>query len=97
LPLVSTTPVLPSQRLRVRRDGNVYAMLADSGSRLCVTVGTGRGVEVTGEAVGFVQRVLAEKEFLASDCLGWSDRGPAFVWSDIEALLTKLMQDGLIE
>jgi hypothetical protein len=95
LPMVPCGPVSRSQRLRVRADRNVYAILADRGSRLSVTVGTGRGVEVTGEAVSFVQRLLTEKEFVASDCLGWSD--PPFVWSDLEALLTKLKHDGLIE
>jgi ribosomal protein L16 Arg81 hydroxylase len=94
-PLV--TPVLPDQRLRVRADGNVYAMLADGGSRLCLTVGTSQAVEVIGEAVGFVQRILTEKRFMANDCLGWSDDDSPFAWSDIEMMLTKLKRDGLIE
>jgi Cupin superfamily protein len=98
LPFGSKTPVLATTRLRVRADGNVYAMLADGGTRLCVTVGPNRGVEVTGEAVRFVQRVLAEKEFVASDCIGWSMPGsPAFAWEDLQALLTKLKHDGLLE
>jgi hypothetical protein len=97
-PQVATTPVLPTQRLRIRADRNVYAMVADGGSRLYVAVGTsGGGVEVTGEAVPFVQRMLAEKEFIAGDCLGWSDNPTPFAWSDVEMLLTKLTRDGLIE
>jgi hypothetical protein len=73
-------------------------MVADGGSRLYVAVGTsGGGVEVTGEAVPFVQRMLAEKEFIAGDCLGWSDNPTPFAWSDVEMLLTKLTRDGLIE
>jgi Cupin superfamily protein len=98
LPLVRANTVTRKDRLRVRADRNVFAMLADGGSRLCVTVGTGRGVEVTGEAVRFVQRLLSERQFVAEDCLRWSDPGaPPFVWADLEALLTKLKQDGLIE
>jgi len=96
-PPLSTTPLLPNQRLRVRADGNLYAMLADGRSRLCITVGTGRRVEVTGEAVLFVQRILAEKEFVASDCLGWNKNGGQFAWPDIEMLLSKLKRDGLLE
>ena len=77
-PPVTTTPVQPAQRLRVRDDGNVYAMLAEGGSLLCVRVGTSRELELTGVAVRFVQRMLAEREFVASDCLGWNDDGTAF-------------------
>ncbi len=96
-PPVSPTPVVPDQRLRVRADGNFYARLADGGSRLCVAVGTSGAVEVIGEAVPFVQRLLATGEFTARDCLGWRDDGPLFDWSDIEMMLTKLKSDGLIE
>jgi ribosomal protein L16 Arg81 hydroxylase len=95
-PLV-TLPVQPAQRLRVRSDGNVYPVLADGGTRLFVAVGTSGGVEVSGEAVRFVQRMLAEKEFVAGDCLRWSDDRTPFVWSDVETMLTKLKRDGLIE
>lgn len=94
---IARTPVLPTQRLRLRADRDAYVRLADGGSRLYVAVGTSGGVEVTGEAVFFVQRILAEKEFVAGDCLAWSEHGTPFVWSDVETVLTKLKADGLIE
>jgi len=93
----AATPVLPAARLRLRSDGNVNAMLADGGTRLCVMVATGRAIEVTGEAVPFVQRILAERDFVASDCLAWSDPGSAFAWSDVELTLMQLKAEGLIE
>ncbi len=96
-PPVSATPVLAHQRLRVRADGNVYAMLADGGARLCIAVGTSGAVEIVDDAIPFVQRLLAEKEFLASDCMEWSDDGAPHAWSDVEMILTKLKSDGLIE
>jgi hypothetical protein len=94
-PAVAAPPVTPTQRLRVRADGNFYAMLADGGSRLCVTVGM-REVELSGPAVPFVQRLLAEREFVAGDCLAWSVDGAPFVWSDVQTLLTSLKGEGLI-
>jgi hypothetical protein len=102
MPLPSTpapvaSPVLPAQRLRVRGDGQVHAMLADGATRLCVIAGPGRSIEVSGEAVPFVQRLLAEREFAAGDCLAWSGAGPAFAWSDVELTLTQLKAQGLLE
>lgn len=96
-PPVEVPPVRPEQRLRVRADGRVYPMLADGGSRLCLAVGTSHAVELVGEAIPFVQRLLAEREFVAGDCLGWRDDGSRFEWSDMEPMLTKLKSDGLIE
>ena len=93
----AATPMLPAARLRLRSDGNVNAMLADGGTRLCVMVETSRAIEVTGEAVPFVQRILAERDFVASDCLAWSDPGSAFAWSDVELTLMQLKAEGLIE
>jgi hypothetical protein len=84
-PPVAAAPVLPGQRLRVRSDGNVYAMLADGGARLCVVAGLSRELELTGIAVGFVQRILAEREFVASDCLHWHGDETAFAWSDVQS------------
>jgi hypothetical protein len=89
--------VLPNQRLRVRADGNIYAMLADGGTRLCIAVGASGAVEIVGEAVPFVQRLLVEREFIARDCLRWSADGTPHEWGDVERLLTKLKTDGLIE
>ncbi|HXN32467.1 MAG TPA: cupin domain-containing protein [Polyangiaceae bacterium] len=96
-PPVSPTPVRPDQRLRVRADGSVYPMLADGGSRLCIRVGTSGAMEFIEGAIPFVQRLLVEKEFVASDCAGWIDDGSEVAWSDIEMMLTKLKGDGLIE
>ncbi len=95
-PAIAAAPVEPGQRLRVRADGNVYAMLADAGTTLVLTIGTGRDVELTGIAVPFVQRILAEREFTASDCMGWSGGAP-FAWSDVQTMLTSLIREGLIE
>jgi ribosomal protein L16 Arg81 hydroxylase len=93
----STSPVLPSQRLRLRGDGDVSAMRAEGGTRLFVKVGTGSTIEVSGEAVPFVQRILAEREFVASDCLSWSQNGAPFEWADVELMLTRLQGEGLLE
>jgi hypothetical protein len=60
-------------------------------------MGTSRAVELTGEAVRFVQRMLAEREFLAGDCLGWNAGATPFAWSDVESMLTQLKREGLIE
>ncbi len=96
-PLASSSPVSPRDRLRVRADGNFYPRLADGGARLCIAVGTSGAVEVIEEAVPFVQRLLSEKEFTANDCRDWKGDGGRFDWSDIEMMLTKLKNDGLIE
>jgi hypothetical protein len=96
-PPVAATSVVPEQRLRVRADGRVFPMLADAGTRLCLAVGAAGAIEVVGSAIPFVQRILAEKEFVASDCLGWNDEGSPYTWGDVEAMLTRLKCDGLIE
>jgi hypothetical protein len=83
--------------MRVREDGRVFAMLADGGSRLCVAVGENGSIEFVGEAVSFVQRLLAAREFTAADCLGWSEDGTPFAWDEMQPMLTKLKSDGLIE
>jgi hypothetical protein len=94
-PRSAAAPVLPTDRLHVRDDGNVYAMLAEGGSRLCVTVGAGRELELTGVAVPFVQ--LAERSFVATDCLGWSADGTPFAWDDVQTMLTNLKCEGMIQ
>jgi ribosomal protein L16 Arg81 hydroxylase len=94
---IVTSQVVPKQRLHIRDDGNVYAMLADAGSRLCLAVGASRELELTGVAVQFVQRILAEKEFTAGDCVQWNDGGVLFAWSDVQLMLTNLKREGLIE
>jgi hypothetical protein len=96
-PLIDTAPVTPEQRLRVRDDGNFFAMLADGGSRLCLLVGTSREADVTGVAIAFVQRMLAERSFIAGDCMAWSESGTPFEWSDVQVMLTSLKRQGLID
>jgi ribosomal protein L16 Arg81 hydroxylase len=91
------SPLLPTRRLRLRGDGDVSAMQADGGTCLCVKVGTGSTIEVSGEAVPFVQRILAEREFVAGDCLRWSQSGAPFEWADVELMLTRLRDEGLLE
>jgi hypothetical protein len=96
IPPGPATPVLPGERLHIRDDENVCAMLADGGSRLCVSIGTNREVELTGAAMGFVQRILTVREFTAADCLAWGNDGDPFVWDDVQAILTDLKREGLI-
>jgi Cupin superfamily protein len=92
----ASTPVQPADRLRLRDDGRVYAMLAEGGSSLCVSIGTSREVELTGVAVGFVQRIIAEHEFTAADCVTWGTGGESFAWDDVQTILTDLKREGLI-
>jgi ribosomal protein L16 Arg81 hydroxylase len=88
--------ITPEQHFRVRADGNVYALLADGGTRLCLMVAQ-RAVELSGEAVPFVQRILREGTFVAYDCRAWNDGGQPFAWNDVATMLLSLAQEGLIE
>ena len=72
-------------------------MLADGGSRLCVSVGTTRGLEVSGDAARFVQRALRARSFVTDECLAWSDDGQGFAWDDVAEMLARLQAEGLIE
>jgi hypothetical protein len=90
-----TAPVQRTQRLSVRSDGDFYAMLADSGSRLCVLVGASGELEFNGPSIPFVQRLLRERTFIAGDCVHWSN-GEPFAWADVQVLLTELQRQGLI-
>jgi ribosomal protein L16 Arg81 hydroxylase len=94
---IATEEVFPAERLRIRDDGNVYAMLTDAGSRLCLGVGASRQLELTGVAVPFVRRILEVREFTAVDCVHWNDGGAAFAWGDVQLMLTNLKREGLIE
>lgn len=87
-------PVQPAQRLRVRDD--VHAMLAEGGTQLCVSVGSAGGLELEGPAIYFVQRMLAEREFVAKDSAAWTSDGNPFAWSDVQTMLTNLRREGLI-
>ena len=44
----------------------------------------------------FVQRILAEREFNAGDCLTWNSNGQSFPWNDVQLLLTNLKREDLI-
>jgi hypothetical protein len=94
---ISTTPVLPGQRLRARADANFYAMLAERETLLCLTVGTAPALELTGMTIPFVQRIIAEREFVASDCVGWGSAESPFTWSDVQTTLTTLKRVGFVE
>jgi ribosomal protein L16 Arg81 hydroxylase len=94
-PPIVATPIAAERRLRVRPD--VYAMLADGGTRLCIAAGQQRSVEVSGDAIAFVQRMLREREFTAGDAQAWNGRGTAFAWSDVAATLEHLQRHGVIE
>jgi hypothetical protein len=72
-------------------------MLADGGTRLCIAIGTSRSVDLTGAALSFGQRILAERSFLAGQCLSWNVDGKTFAWSDVAALLAQLEREGLLE
>jgi hypothetical protein len=96
-PRVDAAPVQPDRRLRVRRDGNFFAMPADGGTRLLLTVGPNRELELTGAAMHFVRRILAERSFLCSACAEWTVDGNRFPWSDVQEILTSLEREGLLE
>ena len=89
-------PVLASDRLRVRADGNVYARIADGGTKLFVSVGAA-GLAVAGKAVHFLQRILSAGEFVAGDSVQWSDEGKVLGWQEVEATLNHLLREGLLE
>jgi ribosomal protein L16 Arg81 hydroxylase len=95
-PPVDGPAIRPDQRLRVRSDGNVYALSADGGTRLVLMVAQ-RSVDLTGEAIPFVQRILRERAFVARDCTAWGAGGAPFAWSDVEAMLGSLAREGLLE
>ena len=87
--------VQQTQRLRVRDD--VHAMLADDGAQLCLSVGALGSLELSGPAIYFVQRMLAEREFIAGDCAAWTSDGKPFAWSDVQSMLTSLKREGLLQ
>ena len=91
-----TTPVQPQQRLRVRADGDYTATLAQGGTTLCLLVGTSHELELTGAAMHFVQRLLAQRAFIAADAAQWTHGAP-FAWDEVQSLLTSLAREGLLE
>lgn len=92
----SPGPVAPTDRLRVRADGNVYARTAENGSRLVVSVGAAR-VELTGDAMRVAQRALATKKFDAGASVEWGAEGKTLAWSDAEKILAQLLAEGVLE
>jgi len=88
--------VTPDQRLALRRDGNVHVMPADGGAELFIMAGS-RGIELSGEAVPFVRRLLAAGEFTAAECVNWGPDGAPFAWPEVEEMLVALKREGLIE
>jgi hypothetical protein len=92
-----TDPIARTDRFRVRADGNVYARTVEKGTKLSVWVGARPTAESMGDAMRFVQRVLATREFAAADCLGWNDGGMKLGWNDVEQVLAHLVNEGLLE
>ena len=92
-----TAPVAPTDRFRVRADGNVYVRTAEKGSRLSFSVGTHLRTEAVGDAMRFVQRALEAREFVASDCLAWGGASTQLGWNDVEQVLLHLVSQGLLE
>ena len=92
-------PVAPGDRLRIRADRDVYARLADGGTRLCVFVGTGGRVDATGSELRLIQRILANETFVAGDCVAWmrSDASTPFTWDHASPTLTELLRQGVLE
>ena len=84
-----------SHPLRVR--DVVHAMLADDGAQLCLSVGALGSLELSGPAIYFVQRMLAEREFIAGDSAAWTSDGKPFAWSDVQSMLTSLKREGLLQ
>jgi hypothetical protein len=89
-------PVLATDRLRVRADGNVYVRTADQGAKLFVSIGAA-GLAVAGTAVRFLQGVLSAGEFVAGDSVKWGDEGKPLTWREVEATLNHLLREGLLE
>jgi hypothetical protein len=96
-PSTPPAPLVATDRLRVRADGNVYVQTAEKGTRLSLGVGTRPRVELTGDAMRFVQRALVARKFEAGDCLGWGDGETKLEWGHVEKLLTNLLDEGFLE
>ncbi len=92
-------PVTPTDRLRVRADGNVYARLAEGGARLCVFIGTSGRVDATGPDLALLQRILSARSFVAGDCVSWAraSAGTALAWPEVSETLTHLVREGMLE
>ena len=97
LPLAAKAPVpiAATQRFRVRDD--VHAMAAENATLLCLAFGPTGSMELSGAALPFVRRMLAEREFAAGECTAWNESGAPFAWSDVQAMLADLRGGGLIE
>jgi hypothetical protein len=92
-----SAPIVASDRLRVRADGNVYVQRADGGTRLLIAVGAKRRTEVSGDVMHFAERALAARRFEAQECMAWGEEGKTLAWTEVETILTKLVNEGLLE
>jgi len=90
-------PVVESDRLRVRADGQVYARLAEGRATLCVFFGAGGRIDVTGADIGLVQRLLSARAFTAGECLAWGQGQGPTAWAEVQTTLTELVRQGLLE
>jgi ribosomal protein L16 Arg81 hydroxylase len=96
-PAAATGPITPSDRFRVRADGNVYVRLVENGARLSVGVGTRARFEVTGDAMRVVQQALTTRKFEGTDCAGWGEGEAKLAWTTVEEILAQLLREGVIE
>jgi hypothetical protein len=45
----------------------------------------------------FVQRLLAEREFVCGDAARWTVDGSTFAWPDVQEMLSNLTREGVLE
>jgi hypothetical protein len=75
----------------------VYVQRAESGTRLVIAVGSKRRTEVTGAVMRLAERALVARRFEAQECLAWGEEGKTLAWSEVEPILTRLLDEGLLE
>jgi hypothetical protein len=90
-------PLVASDRLRVRADGNFYVLEAEKGTRLSVGVGTRPRFELTGDAMRVAQRAIAARKFEAAESQAWGEGGASLAWVGVAKILTELLNEGLLE
>ncbi len=78
------TALAPSDRLRVRADGDVYVQSVDGGAKLCVSVGGRVASEVAGTTLRIVQHAMRAGEIVAGDCCAWGDDRAPLAWAEVE-------------
>jgi hypothetical protein len=95
-PAPLATPIAPTDRFRVRADGNVYPRLEENGTKISVAVGARARTEASGDAMRFIVRALTARQFTASECLDWGGEAK-LTWADVEQTLVRLVSDGVLE